>query len=50
VSWRKNPEQEFNTQGKQKCPHCGLYFPEAWIYNHMTICANNPANQEEDDG
>ena len=44
-----NPVGEFNTRGQDKCPHCGDYYPSAWVVGHINGCAKNPANQTTDD-
>ena len=46
---KTNDMGNFYTSGQDKCPYCCNYFPERWIFNHMTICASNPINQEETD-
>jgi hypothetical protein len=46
---KTNDMGNFYTSGQEQCPHCSDWFPESWIYNHTTICAINPASQEETD-
>lgn len=45
--WGRDPVGDFNTQGQDKCPYCGDYFPEAWSMNHINGCDKNPANKED---
>lgn len=40
----RNPVGDFNTAGQGKCPHCGDYYPSAWVVPHIDGCAKNPAN------
>lgn len=44
----KNPVGEFYTRGQDKCPHCGDYFPERWVVDHIKKCKENPENKNED--
>lgn len=46
--FRRNAEQIFNTQGQDKCPHCGDYYPERWP-SHGRECRNAADNQEDED-
>lgn len=50
MSKSRNPVGDFYTQGQEKCPHCGLYFPEMRIDSHMTACHLNPENQVDLEG
>lgn len=43
---KKDPVGEFNTRGQEKCPHCGDYFPEAWVLSHISGCDKNPDNKK----
>lgn len=29
--WIGSPQHQFNVGGKQKCQHCGLYFPDTQL-------------------
>lgn len=41
----RNPVGDFNTAGQDKCPHCGGWFPSAWVLSHIDSCASNPKNK-----
>lgn len=38
---------KWNTMGKAKCSHCGLYFEDNTIGSHEDACNLNPDNQGE---